>query len=53
MASKKKERLETADGYIRVSRVAGREGEAFISPDVQQEDRSCEAIVQQLSLPFS
>jgi site-specific DNA recombinase len=26
----------TADGYIRVSRVAGREGESFISPEVQQ-----------------
>jgi site-specific DNA recombinase len=25
------------DGYIRVSRVAGREGERFISPDVQRE----------------
>jgi DNA invertase Pin-like site-specific DNA recombinase len=25
------------DGYIRVSRVAGREGESFISPDVQRE----------------
>jgi hypothetical protein len=36
MAARKKERLETADGYIRVSRVAGREGEAFISPDVQR-----------------
>jgi len=28
--------LATADGYIRVSRVAGREGESFISPDVQR-----------------
>jgi site-specific DNA recombinase len=27
---------ETADGYIRVSRVAGREGESFISPEVQR-----------------
>ncbi len=26
----------TADGYIRVSRRAGREGESFIAPDVQQ-----------------
>jgi DNA invertase Pin-like site-specific DNA recombinase len=26
----------TADGYIRVSRRAGREGESFISPDVQR-----------------
>jgi site-specific DNA recombinase len=26
----------TADGYIRVSRTAGREGESFISPDVQR-----------------
>ena len=26
----------TADGYIRVSRVAGREGESFISPEVQR-----------------
>ena len=26
----------TADGYIRVSRVGGREGESFISPDVQR-----------------
>ena len=24
------------DGYIRVSRVAGREGESFISPEVQR-----------------
>jgi len=24
-------------GYVRVSRVAGREGERFISPDVQRE----------------
>jgi site-specific DNA recombinase len=27
---------KTADGYIRVSRRAGREGESFISPDVQR-----------------
>lgn len=27
----------TIDGYIRVSRVAGREGDSFISPDVQRE----------------
>jgi hypothetical protein len=26
-----------ADGYIRVSRAAGREGESFISPDVQRQ----------------
>ena len=26
-----------ADGYIRVSRRAGREGDSFISPDVQRE----------------
>lgn len=26
------------DGYLRVSRVAGREGETFISPDVQRHD---------------
>jgi DNA invertase Pin-like site-specific DNA recombinase len=26
----------TADGYIRVSRVAGRAGESFISPDIQR-----------------
>jgi len=26
----------TADGYIRVSRRAGREGESFISPEVQR-----------------
>jgi site-specific DNA recombinase len=26
----------TADGYVRVSRRAGREGESFISPDVQR-----------------
>jgi DNA invertase Pin-like site-specific DNA recombinase len=25
------------DGYVRVSRVAGREGESFISPDVQRQ----------------
>src|SRR3954462_14802038 len=36
MAASKKERLETADGYIRVSKVSGREGESFISPDVQR-----------------
>ena len=36
MAAKEKERLETADGYIRVSKVAGRDGESFISPDVQR-----------------
>jgi site-specific DNA recombinase len=29
--------LRTADGYIRVSRVAGREGESFISPEVQRQ----------------
>lgn len=28
---------KTADGYIRVSRLAGREGESFISPDVQRQ----------------
>ena len=28
--------LATADGYIRVSRRAGREGESFISPEVQR-----------------
>ena len=27
---------KTADGYIRVSKVAGREGESFISPDIQR-----------------
>jgi DNA invertase Pin-like site-specific DNA recombinase len=27
---------ETADGYIRVSRRAGREGESFISPELQR-----------------
>lgn len=27
----------TMDGYIRASRVAGREGSAYISPDVQRE----------------
>jgi Recombinase/Resolvase, N terminal domain len=27
----------TADGYIRVSRVAGREGESFISPETQRQ----------------
>ena len=27
---------QTADGYIRVSRRAGREGESFISPEVQR-----------------
>ena len=26
----------TADGYIRVSRRAGREGESFISPELQR-----------------
>src|SRR5215831_5727601 len=30
------ERSRTADGYIRVSRRGGREGESFISPDVQR-----------------
>src|SRR5215218_4041109 len=29
-------RSSTADGYIRVSRRAGREGESFISPEVQR-----------------
>ncbi len=29
-------RSRTADGYIRVSRRAGREGESFISPEVQR-----------------
>jgi site-specific DNA recombinase len=29
-------RVQTADGYIRVSRRAGREGESFISPEVQR-----------------
>jgi site-specific DNA recombinase len=29
-------RSQTADGYIRVSRRAGREGESFISPEVQR-----------------
>jgi len=28
--------MKTADGYIRVSRVAGRSGESFISPDEQR-----------------
>jgi site-specific DNA recombinase len=28
--------MKTADGYIRVSRVAGRNGESFISPDEQR-----------------
>lgn len=28
--------LATADGYIRVSKVAGREGESFIAPEVQR-----------------
>ena len=32
----KPDRLQTADGYIRLSRVAGRDCEAFISPDVQR-----------------
>ena len=27
----------TADGYVRVSRTAGREGESFISPEVQRQ----------------
>jgi site-specific DNA recombinase len=30
-------RPQTADGYIRVSRRGGREGESFISPEVQRE----------------
>jgi site-specific DNA recombinase len=30
-------RVQTADGYIRVSRRAGREGESFISPEVQRQ----------------
>jgi hypothetical protein len=29
-------RKPTADGYIRVSRRAGREGDSFISPEVQR-----------------
>jgi site-specific DNA recombinase len=29
-------RVQTADGYIRVSRRGGREGESFISPEVQR-----------------
>ena len=29
-------RQRTADGYIRVSRRAGREGESFISPETQR-----------------
>jgi site-specific DNA recombinase len=28
---------KAADGYIRVARVAGREGESFISPEVQRQ----------------
>lgn len=32
------------DGYVRVSRVAGREGESFISPTVQRQ--RCEAMAQ-------
>src|SRR5438876_269650 len=28
--------MKTADGYVRVSRVAGRSGESFISPDEQR-----------------
>src|SRR5215216_4829706 len=31
-------RSSTADGYIRVSRRAGREGESFISPEVQRKN---------------
>ncbi len=34
------------DGYIRVSRVGGREGEGYISPDVQRE--SIEAYASEL-----
>jgi DNA invertase Pin-like site-specific DNA recombinase len=30
-------RPQTADGYVRVSRRAGREGESFISPEVQRQ----------------
>ena len=30
-------KARVADGYIRVSRRGGREGESFISPDVQRE----------------
>ncbi len=29
--------VSTADGYVRVSRRGGREGESFISPEVQRE----------------
>lgn len=32
------------DGYIRVSRVAGREGDSFISPDVQREQVNAYAV---------
>src|SRR5689334_7756458 len=35
MPTQRKHRT-TADGYIRVSRRAGREGESFISPEVQR-----------------
>ena len=37
MRARTQPKLETADGYIRVSRVGGRAGESFIAPEVQRQ----------------
>ena len=41
---------KTADGYIRVSRVAGREGESFISPDLQRKKISAWAELHEVEI---
>jgi DNA invertase Pin-like site-specific DNA recombinase len=41
-------RRERAVGYVRVSRVAGRDGDSFISPDVQRENIAGLAIIKRL-----
>jgi DNA invertase Pin-like site-specific DNA recombinase len=38
------------DGYIRVSRVAGREGESFISPEVQREQIEAWAVLRRATI---
>jgi len=41
---------KTADGYIRVSRVAGREGDSFISPDIQRKKISAWAELHEVEI---
>src|SRR5213080_5578407 len=43
-------KAKTADGYIRVSRRAGREGESFISPEVQRKKISAWAKLHEVEV---